>query len=96
MMLLRSERRCSLRVSKQNGVQKVAAIDHTSLRVSTHGSRLSRCGRVSKWRRRSGSLLKEVCKDGLIYVRKFCRTVIFKDYFSLAEFFLLRTFYERL
>uniref|UniRef100_A0A1B6MFA4 FCP1 homology domain-containing protein n=1 Tax=Graphocephala atropunctata TaxID=36148 RepID=A0A1B6MFA4_9HEMI len=69
MMWLRSEqreRRCRLRIGKHHGVQKVAAIDHTSARVSTHGSRLSRCGRVSKWRRRSGSLLKETCKENVL------------------------------
>ena len=67
MMWLRSEqrdRRCRLRVGKQSGVHKVTAVDHTSPRVSNNGnaSRISRCGRVSKWRRRSGNLLKEVCK----------------------------------
>lgn len=68
MMWLRSERRCRPRLrwcGRGGGVQKVAAIDHTSARISTHSSRISRCGRVNKWHRRSGSLLKETCKENV-------------------------------
>lgn len=70
-MWLRSEqrdRRCRLRVGKQSGVHKVTAVDHTSPRVSNTGnaSRISRCGRVSKWRRRSGNLLKETCRENVL------------------------------
>uniref|UniRef100_A0A1B6E0V3 FCP1 homology domain-containing protein n=2 Tax=Clastoptera arizonana TaxID=38151 RepID=A0A1B6E0V3_9HEMI len=70
-MKLRSEsreKRCKAGVGKSNGVHKVAAIDHSSPRVSTNGnaSRLSRCGRVNKWRRRSGTLLKETCRENVL------------------------------
>lgn len=70
-MWLRSEqreRRCRLRLSRPNGVTKVPAVDHTSSRLSASGNtpRLSRCGRISKWRRRSGNLLKETCRENVL------------------------------
>ncbi|XP_075219604.1 CTD small phosphatase-like protein 2 [Lycorma delicatula] len=70
MMWLRSEqreRRCRLRLSRPNGVTKVAAVDHTSSRLSASGNTpRSRCGRISKWRRRSGNLLKETCRENVL------------------------------
>lgn len=89
-MWLRSEqreRRCRRLVSRvvavpsRGGIKKqIAAL--ASPRLSSQGAgRLSRCGRVSRWRRRSGNLLKEVTlktsisvnfEKGFVYVGHRC------------------------
>lgn len=70
-MWLRSEqreRRCRrlgsrvVAVASRGGIKKqIAAL--ASPRMTSQGAgRLSRCGRVSRWRRRSGNLLREVTR----------------------------------
>nr|CAD7257490.1 unnamed protein product [Timema shepardi] len=75
-MWLRSEqreRRCRKLGSRvvtvslrSGGIKKAAAINNSSPRISANG-RLSRCGRVSRWRRRSGNLLKETCRENVLH-----------------------------
>ncbi|KAK0175186.1 hypothetical protein PV327_008958 [Microctonus hyperodae] len=48
------------------GVRKVPAINNSSQRVNTS----SRCGRLTRWRRRSPSLLKEACKENVLHFTK--------------------------
>ncbi|KAG8035663.1 hypothetical protein G9C98_001091, partial [Cotesia typhae] len=50
----------------QGGVRKVPAVNNSSQRVNTS----SRCARLSRWRRRSPSLLKEVCKENVLSYKK--------------------------
>lgn len=75
-MWLRSEqreRRCRrlgsrvVAVPSRGGIKKqIAAL--ASPRLSSQGAgRLSRCGRVSRWRRRSGNLLKETCRENVLH-----------------------------
>ncbi|XP_044591169.1 CTD small phosphatase-like protein 2 isoform X2 [Cotesia glomerata] len=48
------------------GVRKVPAVNNSSQRVNTS----SRCARLSRWRRRSPNLLKEVCKENVLSYKK--------------------------
>ncbi|XP_063984540.1 CTD small phosphatase-like protein 2-B [Diachasmimorpha longicaudata] len=48
------------------GVRKVPATNNSSQRVSTS----SRCNRLSRWRRRPPSLLKEACKENVLHFSK--------------------------
>lgn len=50
----------------QSGVRKVPATNNSSQRVNT----TSRCGRLTRWRRRSPTLLKEVCKENVVHFTK--------------------------
>ncbi|XP_043462480.1 CTD small phosphatase-like protein 2 [Leptopilina heterotoma] len=47
-------------------VRKVPAINNSSQRVNTS----SRCGRLSRWRRRSPNFLKEACKENVLHFAK--------------------------
>ncbi|KAF7996418.1 hypothetical protein HCN44_002050 [Aphidius gifuensis] len=47
-------------------VRKVPATNNSSQRVNT----TSRCGRLTRWRRRSPTLLKEVCKENVVHFTK--------------------------
>ncbi|XP_024937527.1 uncharacterized protein LOC107264472 isoform X2 [Cephus cinctus] len=47
-------------------VRKVPAINNSSQRVSTS----SRCGRLTRWRRRSPNLLKEACRENVLHFAK--------------------------
>ncbi|XP_069692610.1 CTD small phosphatase-like protein 2 isoform X2 [Periplaneta americana] len=76
VMWLRSEqreRRCRRLVSmaprSAGGVIKkqMAAL------ASQGAGRLSRCGRVSRWRRRSSNLLKETCRENVLHFSSGCR-----------------------
>ncbi|XP_011301580.1 CTD small phosphatase-like protein 2 [Fopius arisanus] len=48
------------------GVRKVPAANNSSQRVTTS----SRCNRLSRWRRRPPSLLKEACKENVLHFSK--------------------------
>ncbi|XP_008557871.1 CTD small phosphatase-like protein 2 [Microplitis demolitor] len=50
----------------QGGVRKVPAVNNSNQRVNTS----SRCARLSRWRRRSPSLLKEACKENVLNYKK--------------------------
>ncbi|XP_057320571.1 CTD small phosphatase-like protein 2 [Microplitis mediator] len=50
----------------QGGVRKVPAVNNSNQRVNTS----SKCARLSRWRRRSPSLLKEACKENVLNYKK--------------------------
>ncbi|KAJ9590028.1 hypothetical protein L9F63_016844, partial [Diploptera punctata] len=70
-MWLRSEqreRRCRRLGSRVVAVTTRGGIKKQMARITSQGAgRLSRCGRVSRWRRRSGNLLKETCRENVLH-----------------------------
>ncbi|XP_051169928.1 CTD small phosphatase-like protein 2 [Leptopilina boulardi] len=56
----------SVRRVQTGAVRKVPAINNSSQRVNTS----SRCGRLSRWRRRSPNFLKETCKENVLHFAK--------------------------
>lgn len=111
-MWLRSEqreRRCRrlgsrvVAVASRGGIKKQIAT-LASPRLASQGTgRLSRCGRVSRWRRRSGNLLKEVTLIVIFHLYEFwadicasyicavCSLLFIKNY---AIFFLMYQSYS--
>lgn len=63
-MWLRSEQR--ERRCRRLGSRVVAVTTRGGI-TSQGAGRLSRCGRVSRWRRRSGNLLKETCRENVLH-----------------------------
>lgn len=51
---------------QSGSVRKVPAVNNSSQRVNTS----SRCGRLSRWKRRSPILIKEACKENVLHFSK--------------------------
>lgn len=76
-------------VPSRGGIKKqIAAL--ASPRLSSQGAgRLSRCGRVSRWRRRSGNLLKEVTLGTSIAMTFVQRFICIRNTYEVCSLFLI-------